>query len=449
MIMKEEKTISDFFNKEYKDYAMSVIEDRSIASVCDGLKPSQRKVIFAADKIWKNNDKPKKVFQLSGITASESMYTHGDASLNACITTMGQKFKNNLPLLDDCDTQYGSRFSPYAGAPRYISTKLSPNFRLLYKDFEILEGKIEEGVVVEPPFYLPVIPVLLLNSSEGISVGFAQNILNRNPKDVVDCCIKYLNGKKFTEPIPYYNDFRGEYRRDTDNPLKWYCVGKYEIVNTTTVHITEIPYSMTFEKYENILNTLIDKKIIVSYEDHSAQTADYIVKFQRSVLNELKEKGTIESTLKLVESETENLTALDENGKLKIFESVSEIIKYFVDFRLVYYQKRKDYLIDKYKKELTDLCWRAKFIKAIIDKKLVVNNKPKEEIVKWLEENKFEKMNNDYNYLLNMNILSLTKEKYEDLMNKAHQKKEDLNLIEKKEPKEMYLEDLQELKKKI
>lgn len=447
--MKEEKTISDFFDKEYRDYAMSVIEDRSIASVCDGLKPSQRKVIFAADKIWKNNDKPKKVFQISGITASESMYVHGDASLNACITSMGQKFKNNLPLLDDCDTQYGTRFSPFAGAPRYISSKLSSNFRLLYKDFEILEGKIEEGVVVEPPFYLPVIPVLLVNSSEGVGVGFAQNILNRNPKDVVDCCIKYLNGKKFVEPIPYYNDFRGEYRRDMDNPLKWYCCGKYEIVNTTTVHITEIPYSMTFEKYESILNSLVDKKIIVGYEDHSAQCADYIVKFQRNSLNDLKEKELIESTLKLIESETENLTALDENGKLRIFDSVEDIIKYFVNFRLKYYQKRKDYLIDKYKKELNELCWRAKFIKSIIDKKLVVNNKPKDEIVKWLEENKFEKMNNDYGYLLSMQIYSLTKEKYDDLICRAKQKKDLLDDIMKKDPKEMYLEDLQDLKKKL
>lgn len=448
-MMVEEKTISDFFDKEYIDYAMSVIEDRAISSVCDGLKPTQRKVIFVADKVWKNNDKPKKVFQLTGIVASDSMYAHGDASLNACITVMGQKFKNNLPLLDDCDTQYGSRFSPYAGAPRYISTKLSPNFRLLYKDFEILEGKIEEGMVVEPEFYLPVIPVILVNAPEGIAIGFAQNILNRNPKEVIDCCIKHLKGKKFEEPIPYYNDFRGEYKRDKDNPLKWYCHGKYEVVNTTTVHITEIPYKMTFEKYEGILNTLIDKKIIVSYEDHSSQNADYIVKFQRSVLAELKENGTIESTLKLVDSDIENLTALDENGKLKIFDSVEDIVKYFVDFRLGYYQKRKDYFINKYRKELTELCWRAKFVKAIIDKKLVVNNVPKDVIITWLEENKFEKIGGDYSYLLNMPIWSLTKERYEDLMNKAKSKKEQLDNTINLVPKEMYLEDLNELKKKL
>ena len=330
-----------------------------------------------------------------------------------------------------------------------IVTKLSSNFRLLYKDFEILEGKIEEGAIVEPPFYLPVIPVLLVDAAEGVGVGFAQYILNRNPKDVIDCCIKYLNGKKFTEPVPYYNDFKGEYKRDNDNPLKWYCCGKYEIVNTTTVHITEIPYSLTFEKYENILNSLVDKKIIVGYEDHSAQYADYIVKFQRSVLNDLKDKDCIGSTLKLIESETENLTALDENGKLKIFDSITDIIKYFVDFRLKYYQKRKDYLIDKYKKELNELCWRAKFIKSIIDKKLVVNNKPKDEIVEWLEENKFDKMNGDYGYLVSMQMYSLTKEKYDDLICRAKQKKGSLDDIMKKNPKEMYLEDLQDLKKKL
>lgn len=447
--MKEEKSISEFFDKEYTDYAMSVIEDRAISSVCDGLKPTQRKVIFVADKVWKNNDKPKKVFQLTGIVASDSMYAHGDASLNACITVMGQKFKNNLPLLDDCDTQYGSRFSPYAGAPRYISTKLSPNFRLLYKDFEILEGKVEEGMVVEPEFYLPVIPVLLVNAPEGIAIGFAQNILNRNPKEIIDCCIKHLNGKKFEEPIPYYNEFRGEYKRDKDNPLRWYCWGKCEVVNTTTVHITEIPYKMTFEKYEGILNALLDKKIIVSYEDHSSQNADYIIKFQRSVLSELKEKGTIESTLKLIDSDVENLTALDENGELKIFDNVSDIIKYFVDFRLGYYQKRKDYLIDKYYKELRILCLKCKFIKSIIDKKLVVNNTPKDVIVKWLDDNKFDKIDGSFQYLLSLPIYNLSQEKYQELLNNAKIKKDMIADMEKKDPKEMYLDDLKELKKKL
>ena len=166
-------------------------------------------------------------------------------------------------------------------------------------------------------------------------------------------------------------------------------------------------------------------------------------------MKELIEKGKLEDILKINDSSTENLTTLDENGKLKIFDCVEDIVKYFVDFRLGYYQKRKDYLLDKYNTELKELCFRAKFIKSIIDKKLKVNNVPKDDVINWLEENKFGKIDDSYNYLLNMSIYSLTKEKYEDLINKAKQKKDLIDEISGKNPKDMYLEDLNELKKKL
>jgi DNA topoisomerase-2 len=160
-------------------------------------------------------------------------------------------------------------------------------------------------------------------------------------------------------------------------------------------------------------------------------------------------KDKLESILKIVDSDTENLTTLDENEKLKIFDCVEDIVKYFVDFRLVFYQKRKDYLIEKLSKELRVLAFKAKFIKSIIDKKLVVNNVKKEIIVKWLDDNKFEKIDESYNYLLNMPIYSLTNERYMELMKNAKDKKEELDLIKEKEPKDMYLTDLNELKKKL
>ena len=153
--------------------------------------------------------------------------------------------------------------------------------------------------------------------------------------------------------------------------------------------------------------------------------------------------------MKITSSSTENLTTLDENGKLKIFDCAEDIVKYFVEFRLGYYQKRKDYLIDKFNKELKNLCFKAKFIKAIIHKKLVVNNTPKQKIVDWLNDNKFEMIDGSFNYLLNMPIHSLTKERFDELMNNAKDKKKQLEEIKTREPKEMYLDDLKELKKKL
>lgn len=442
------KTITDFLNTELWEYSMDVIENRAIPSVIDGLKPTARKVVYIADKIWKTgNEKPMKVFQFVGKMAADAYYHHGDASANSVVTGMGQAFKNSLPLLEGIG-QYGTLRSPSAGAPRYISTKLSPNFRLLYKDFELLENRIDEGVVIEPTYYLPIVPTVILNGSSGIAIGFASNILNRNPKDVVQACIDHLNGKKVKELKPWFAEFSGDWTRDKSNPNKWIATGKYTVENND-VFISELPPDWTFEKYETYLEDLIEKKIIKDYDNNSSSGVDYRLRFRDGELKKITDEDKLDSVLKISSSFTENLTALDENGKLKIFDSVEDIISYFVDFRVGYYQKRKDYLISKYQKELDELTWRAKFIKSIIDKKLVVNNTPKDVIVKWLEDNKFEKTDGGYSYLLSMPIYNLTKEKYEELMNKAKNKKDQLDQTKKLVPKEMYLEDLQELKKKL
>lgn len=446
--MKEIRYTSDFLNKELRGYAFDIIENRAIPSVIDGMKPTARKVIYTSNKIWKHGDeKPIKVFVLAAKTAAETFYHHGDQSINTVVTNLGQSFKG-FTFLEGYG-QYGSLRCPNAGAPRYISTKLSLNFRNLFKDFELLESRYEEGYEIEPKFFLPIIPTIITsNIGIGIAMGFASNILNRNPKEVVQACVDTLNGKKIKELKPWLSEFSGIYIRDTENKNKWYSKGIYQIIKND-VHITELPPNWTFEKYESYLDTLVDKKIIKDYDNNSSSGVDYLLKFKKDDLKELIEKGKLEDILKINDSSTENLTTLDENGKLKIFDCVEDIVKYFVNFRLGYYQKRKDYLLDKYNKELKELCFRAKFIKSIIDKKLKVNNVPKDDVVKWLEENKFDKIDGSFNYLLNMSIYSLTKEKYEELVNKAKQKKDLIDEVSEKNPKEMYLEDLYELKKKL
>lgn len=445
--MKTRK-ISDFLNNELKEYATDVLTNRALPSCIDSFKPTQRKIMWTAINIWKTgNEKPVRVFSIVGSVSSFAYYHHGDASCSEAVCNMNQTFKNNIPLLEGFG-QYGSLRNPFHAQSRYISTKLHPNFRLIYKDFELLENQIDEGVVIEPAVYLPILPVVIINQSSSIGMAYSSNILGRNPKEVLQGCIDYLNGKKVKELKPYMTEFSGEWIRDTENRNKWYSKGVYEIIKND-VHITELPPDWTFEKYESYLDSLVDKKIIKDYDNNSASSVDYTLKFRKEDLQGLIDSNKLESVLKLTSSITENFTTLDENSKLKIFDSAEDILKYFVNFRLKYYQKRKDYLIDRYRKEFMELCWRAKFIKSIIDRKLIVNNKPKDEIVKWLEDNKFEKMNNDYGYLLSMQIYSLTKERYDDLMEKARQKKESLEEVIKKKPKEMYLEDLQDLKKKL
>lgn len=446
--MITEKTISNFLSNEYKEFAMYVIEGRAIASIIDGLKPSQRKIIHVANQIWKiGNEKTLKVFQLAGSVANQAYYHHGSSSLESAITNMAQKFKNNLPLLEE-DGQFGSLRSPQASAPRYIATRLSNNFRLVYKDFELLNYKEEEGEIIEPNFFLPIIPIILLNGSSGIAVGFSSNILNRDPKSIIDACFKVLDNKEIGEIKPSLNGFNGTYEQDSENKKRWIIRGKFERINSTTIKISELPPSMTYEKYEDVLDKLVDNNDITGYDDNCKGNINYIVKFTRANLDKLDDDKLIK-LLKLEESSTEIYSTLDEFGKLKIFESVSDIIKYFINFRLIYYQKRKDYLLAKMNKDLKILSNKGKFIKAILNGKLKINNIPKSDIVDKIKLMNLEVIDNSYDYLLRMPIYSLTKEAFDKIKEDFFLKKEEIKKMESYLPKDMYLDDLVELKKKI
>ena len=446
--MITEKTISDFLSNEYKEFAMYSIEGRAIPSFVDGFKPTQRKIIHISNQIWKNgSEKNIKVFQLAGKVASDAFYHHGNTSLENAIVTMAQKFKNNAPLLEE-DGQFGSLRSPQPGAARYIGTKLSENFRLIYKDFDLLDYKEEEGESIEPKYFLPIIPTVLLNGSSGIAVGFASNVLNRDIKSIIDSCVRVIEGKKLSSIKPSLNEFTGEFIQDKENPKRWIIRGKFQKVNTSTVKISELPPSMTYEKYEEILDKLVDNKDIVSYDNNCKDNVDYTIKFNRVALECLDDTALIK-LLKLEESSTEIFTTLDEYGKLKIFETSEEIIEYFTKFRLAYYNIRKQHTLDKLNRDLKILSNRGRFIKAILDEKLKINNVSKIEIINGIEKLGLEQIDDSYDYLLRMSIYSLTKELFDKMKQDFTTKKEEIKILEDIDPKDMYLLDLSELKKKF
>lgn len=445
----EIKTVTDYLDTDYKEYAIYVVEERAIPSVIDGFKPTQRKVIFVANKVWKNgSEKPMKIFQLAGRVAADAFYHHGDGSLNSAIIGMAQKFKNSMPVLEDIG-QFGSLRSPEAAAPRYIATKLHKNFRLLYKDFELLESRYEEGNEIEPKYFLPIIPTVLLNGGSGIAVGFATNILNRNPISLIDACLKSLDGKKYAEPTPWNREFAGNCELVDPEKFSWVFSGKYELKNTTTLVINELPPSITYEKFDQHLIDLEDTRRIASYENNCKSNINYVLKFRREDLKTLSDSTRLKKLLKMDERQTENFTVLDETGHLKIFSSASEIIEYFVKFRLSFYDKRKQFIIDTLNQELIVLSNRARFVKAIIEGKLKINNVPRKEIILYLQTDNFDEVNGSHQYLLGMPIHSLTKETYEDLISAESQKEKELIEIKKREPLTMYKEDLQELKKAL
>jgi DNA topoisomerase-2 len=449
MSKPETKSVTQYLDQDYREYAVYVVEERAIPSVIDGFKPTQRKVIFVADKVWRSgNEKPLKIFQLAGKVASDAHYHHGDGSLNGAIVGMAQKFKNSMPVLEEIG-QFGSLRSPDAGAPRYISTKLHKNFRFLYMDFDLLTPRYEEGNEIEPKYFLPIIPTVLLNGGSGIAVGFATNILNRNPLDLIDACIKELDGKRFQEPRPWYHGFGGDVDRDPENPLAWTFKGRYEVKNTSTVEVTELPPSMTYEKFDSLLSGLDDTRRIAGYENHCRSDIRYLLKFRREDLKNLQDSGRLSRFLKMEERESENFTVLDENGELKIFSNSTEIIQYFVKFRLTYYIKRKAHLIERLTAEANVLTNKARFIKSIVDGQLKINNVPRRTIILYLETADFDEVNGSYSYLLTLPIHTLTKEQYDDLLEERDRKLDELDEIRHKEPVVMYRDDLVELRKAL
>ena len=441
------RSIEDFFDNEYTSYAKYTIQNRAIPSTIDGFKPSQRKIAYAANRLWKTgNEKPLKVFQLGGQAAAISFFHHG--SLDGTIIGMAQDFKNSMPIFEGIG-QFGSLRSPEAGAPRYVGVKFNQNFKLLYKDFDLTTPQYEEGEEIEPRYFLPIIPTVLLNGSSGIAVGFATKILNRHPLDLIDACLSALDGKKIPVVRPWIRSFFGAVEPIPDEPGSWAFHGKYEVKNSTTVEITEIPPSFTYEKYEALLDGLIEKGVIHSYDDHSSDRVNYVLKFPRANLQDIIKKEKLGDTLKMKERESENLTTLDENGALKIFKSPEEIIQYFVEFRLGYYSKRKAKLISEITDELRVIGARARFIKAIIEKEIEVANVKKAEIISSIEKLGIKKEEGGYEFLLSMPIHTLTAEKYAELLKKQSSKEKELKDVEKTSPEEFYRKDLKELRSQV
>jgi len=440
-------------NNEYKEYALYTIENRAIPSVIDGLKPVQRKILYISSKLWKgtSGEKPKKIFQLAGSTAADAKYHHGDSSLQSAITGMAQDFKNNLPLFDR-EGQFGSLRSPEAGAARYIGVKLNENYNKIFKDKNLLTYLVDDGDTIEPKYFLPIIPMVLLNGTSGIAVGFATDILNRNPKDVINACLDVLEGKDIDRLVPEINGFSGTFELDTSdntNKRRWIARGKIEVINSTTVQITELPPSMTYEKYEKYLDGLIEKKIIVSYEDKSSNNINYIIKLPRESLAKMIDKKTLSSVFKIEELCSENINTLDEYGELKSFETEVDVIKYFVNFRLSYYLKRKDITLKDLQRDIYINESKYKFVKSVVDEKLEIRNIKKQDLIRYFETEKYYKNDDDYEYLLRMPIHSLTKETIAKLEDELKAIKNEYKYIESKDHKEMYKEDLIELLKNI
>lgn len=438
--MQDSKNITNFLEEDFSSSAL-YLSFRSLPSAIDSLKQSHRKAVYTIKK--RNLTTRQKVSQLGPLVAAETDYLHGDVSIIGAITTLAQDYAgaNNLPLLV-ADGNFGTRFSHDPSAPRYIYTYPEPYFNQLFKkeDDPNLITQIFEGGVIEPRFYVPTLPLILVNGCTGIGVGFAAKILSRSPKALIKAIRDTLNGKALSRNAftPYFKGFKGTIESAGDN--KWLIKGKVELEGNKLL-ITEVPVSYDLTSYIEVLKKLRDRGVVLKYEDLSEED-EFKFKVTLSPEEAKKSVDNIMSDFKLVVPYTESLICLDVNNAITEFKSPKELFNYYYQVKLEYLNKRIASEIGRLTKELAILEEIYKFIVDVIDGKINLKLK-KSEVEAQMKSRGYILIDK----LLNMPLVSITKERAEDAKEKWAQKAKELEIMKQETPKTLWEKDLAELEK--
>lgn len=466
---KELISYKDFIDKELIHFSKYDC-DRSIPNLMDGLKTSQRKILYCAFK--RNLTSEIKVAQFSGYVSEHSNYHHGEASLNGAIIGMAQNFvgSNNINLLMP-NGQFGTRLSGSDHASeRYIYTLLSKITRIIFNpiDDNIVEYLNDDGTIVEPVYYAPIIPMILVNGSKGIGTGFSTEILSYNPIDIIDYIKNKLNENSLLQQpkpvfIPYYNGFKGSIEPINEANTKFLFRGVYEIIDNDSVRIVELPIGVWIDDFKALLETLCEnvnkegKKtvpVIKDYRDNCTDVLiDFTIIFQKDKLQELLNSkcdyncNGVEKLLKLYNtSSITNMHLFDANDKLKKYNDVCEIIDDYYITRLEIYNKRKNYLINLLESELSVLRNKARYIEEILNETIDLRRKKNIEIITILEDKSYVKVNESFNYLIKMPMDSVNEENINKLNDECYKKTNELEKINSMSVFEMWDSELDLLK---
>ncbi len=442
MKFKTRKT-SDFFLSEYANWA-SYDNLRKIGSLVDGQKNAARKILWFT--LTKNLKSEIKVSQLDSKVAEETEYLHG--SMAGVIVNLAKDYigTNNINLLFP-EGNFGTRLVPEASAPRYIYTHGTSDFFEIFSksDNEILEHQNFEGKTIEPKFLLPKLPMLLINGSEGVTPGFKQLILPRNPKEIEKYITYYLKNpdavKKPFKNKPFFRGFKGRIQQGETNK-QWEIYGLCEKINRTTVVISELPIGYNLKSYRKILDRLEDDKKIISYSENCIEDFHFEIKFSRSFLDDLTDEKLID-LLKLKKTISENYVVITEKNTIRVFNDINEILWEYIRIKKEFLEKRKSHEIQTITDDIRLLISKYIFIKAIVDETLQITKRPTQDIIKDLDNiNKIIKIENSYDYLLNMPVRSLTEERMKKLIQKIKEQKSELDLLKSQTKEQIWLKDL-------
>ena len=446
-------TFQEFVDQEMIHFSKHD-NDRSIPKLMDGMKISQRKVVYAAFKKPIHNE--IKVAQFSGYVSEHSAYHHGESSLNGTIIGMAQNYvgSNNINLLSP-KGQFGTRLQGGKdhASERYIFTALEPVARKLFTpiDDAILKYQDDDGFMVEPKYYLPIIPMILVNGAKGIGTGFSTDIMSYQPKSIIQYIKGKIDGVQQESGIldPYYRGFKGTITSVVEQPGKWKFEGLYKKVNSTDVLITELPVGVWTDDYKLYLETIIDTKkktIIRDYEDNSTdKDVNIVVKFAKGYL-ETKSVLELEKLLKMsVIKTTHNMHLFNSKEQLKKYSTVEEIIEEFYDERLKMYEIRRQYRLTNIELLLKTINNKVRYIEAVLSNKIDLRGKSTSSIDIMLSDYGLDKEKDSYHYLTKMAMDSVSKENVEKLHEQKDTLDKEYEMLFKSSASLLWKEDLNEL----
>lgn len=443
--------ITDFLENETITFSWADCK-RSIPNLIDGFKESQRKVLFGAKKAnLAYNKPPMKVAQFGAYVSKETCYHHGEQSLYETIVKMAQKFvgSNNIPLLDR-KGNFGTRLvnGDDSAQPRYIFTKMDALTHLIFRkdDDPLLDYVNDDGDDVEPAFYVPIIPMILVNGALGIGTGWSSSIPMYNPLDLIECIKLWLDNEGeithkdpetdieislFPSLSPWYNGFEGSIVKEGN---KFVSYGVQKQVNSSSVQITELPIGMSIDKFKVSMEELVENKALHKMVNNSTPNqADFTLSYKEKLPN-----LGLHSYLHIT-----NMVLFNGSERLKKY-SIDEILDEFCKCRFRYYKLRKQYLIKKLESEISHLENKIKFVSECIEGTIDLRNIDESKAISILESKHYNKEDNGYDYLLNMPMKSQTKTIIEKMKAELSLKLGELEKLKNQTEKSIWISELDE-----
>jgi DNA topoisomerase-2 len=448
-----------FLDEDVATYAVYKVVQQ-IPGFIDSLSQTQRKILYVTSEAPGKKIKTAETFTM---IYNKTKYRHGDVSVYTTAENLAAAYNNGISILQPEGT-FGYRTVKKASSPRYTSVIFGKAAQIIFnkRDYPLMEKQFTEGKQIEPYNLLPIIPIGLINGADGIGLGFSCKIHPRNPSQIIDLIISILTGKRKEIPKvikPDYPFFNGTIENgETDNQFR--ISGTFKRLPRDTIEITELPLSMNREKYIGILNALKDAKKIRSFTDECKKNTFYFkVKLDSDLFK--KSDDVLVNTFKLQETISDSITLLhreDDKYNIKTFNNVSEYLKAWIIERFKFYNLRKESELREAENKLKIVSEKVRFIYCILDEKIIVNRKTKDQIEKQIQENGFEKLVSttlndnleaDYKYLLSMPIYNLSIEQIKILENQRQTTEDEIKEFSDLNPASIWVQELKDLKKVI